>query len=78
MMTAEGFPRGKAAVVAAATHGIGEMPGFTSMELAVSASVKALNAIGLTPRDVDGLFIGLPGEFLSGLALADYLGTGPR
>lgn len=77
-MAAEGFPRGRSAIVSAATHGIGEMTGFTSLELAVGASIKALNAVGLKPSDVDGLFIGLPDEFLSGLALAEYLGIRPK
>jgi len=75
---ADAFPRGRTAIVAAATHGIGEAPGFSSMDLAVHASLKALAQVGLTPADVDGLFIGLPDEFLSGLALAEYLGIRPR
>ena len=74
----DAFPRGKTAIVAAATHGIGEAPGYSSMDLAVLASLKALNKVGLKPGDVDGLFIGLPDEFLSGLQLAEYLGIYPR
>jgi len=72
------FPRGKTAVVGTATYGMGEAPGLSSMDLAVSASVRALARAGLKPGDVDGLFIGLPDEFLSGLQLAEYLGIRPR
>lgn len=74
----EAFPRGKTAVVATATHGIGEAPGFTAMDLLVRASVKALAKVGLTPGDVDGLFAMLPVDFVSGLSVAEYLGIQPR
>ena len=77
-MSADLFPRGRTAVVAAATHGIGLAPGFTSIDLAVQASVKALAQVGLTPDDVDGLFTGLPDDFLSGLSMAEYMGIQPR
>ncbi len=77
-MTQDKFPRGKSAIVAAATYGMGESPGMTSMDLAVSASLKALDQVGLKPSDVDGLFIGLPDDFLSGLTFAEYLGIQPR
>lgn len=72
------FPRGKSAIVAATTHGIGGAAGLGSLDLAVSASVRALQQVGLTPGDVDGLFIGLPDDFLSGLTFAEYLGIQPR
>lgn len=75
---ADRFPRGKSAIVAAATHGIGEAPGFSSMDLAAAASLKALSQVGLKPSDVDGLFIGLPDDFMSGLGLAEYFGIQPR
>ncbi|MCC2673159.1 MAG: thiolase [Ramlibacter sp.] len=77
-MTQDRFPRGKSAIVGAATYGIGEAAGLGSMDLAVSASVRALDQVGLTPGDVDGLFIGLPDDFLSGLTFAEYLGIQPR
>ena len=77
-MTMERFPRGKTAIVSGATYGIGESPGQTSLDLAVSASLRALNAVGLKPSDVDGLFIGLPDDYLSGLSFAEYLGICPR
>lgn len=74
----ERFPRGATAIVGAATYGIGEANGLTAMDTAVSASVKALAAAGLKPADVDGLFICLPDDFLSGLSFAQYLGIHPR
>lgn len=72
------FPRGKSALVAAETFGMGEAPGLDSIDLAVSASVKALRRVGLKPADVDGLFICLPSDYLSGLTFAEYLGIRPR
>lgn len=77
-MTRERFPRGKTAIVACATYGIGESPGLSSLDLAVRASVQALGNVGLTPADVDGLFIGLPDDFVSGLSFTEYLGISPR
>ena len=77
-MSADRFPRGKTAIVGATTYGMGESPGLSSIDLAVSASVRALDQVGLKPGDVDGLFIGLPDDFLSGLTLAEYLGIQPR
>jgi acetyl-CoA acetyltransferase len=78
MNSRDRFPRGRSAIVAASTYGLGESPGMSSMDLAVSASLAALDQVGLTPADVDGLFIGLPDDFLSGLSLAEYLGIQPR
>jgi len=78
MSGSERFPRGRTAIVGAATYGIGEAPGLSSLDLAASASVRALAQAGLTPADVDGLFIGLPDDFLSGLSLAEYFGISPR
>lgn len=78
MTTNDRFPRGKSAIVAASTYGMGESPGMSSMDLAVSASLGALDQVGLAPGDVDGLFIGLPDDFLSGLTFAEYLGIQPR
>src|SRR5690606_15254376 len=42
------------------------------------ASLGALDQVGLKPSDVDGLFIGLPDDPLSGLTFAEYLGVEPR
>lgn len=78
MIMTERFPRGETAIVASATHGLGKSPGYSSMDLAAAASVKALKQVGLSPADVDGLFVGLPDDFLSGLGLSEYLGMSPR
>jgi acetyl-CoA acetyltransferase len=74
----DGFPRGQTAVVGAATWGIGEAPGYDSIDLAVNASVRALAQARLTPADVDALFVCLPQDFISGLSLAEYLGIQPK
>lgn len=77
-MTQERFPRGRTAIVSSATYGIGEAPGRSSLDLAATASLRALKAIGLSPADVDGLFISLPDDYLSGLSFTEYLGIAPR
>jgi acetyl-CoA acetyltransferase len=74
----DAFPRGQTAIVGAETYGMGEAPGLESIDLAVQASLKALKAANLTPGDVDGLFVCLPQDFLSGLSLSEYLGIHPR
>lgn len=74
----ENFPRGKTAIVGEATFGIGEAPGYDSIELAAQASVLALSKAGLRPSDADALFIALPTDFLSGLTFAEYLGIRPK
>ncbi|ANK82585.1 MAG: thiolase [Rhizobiales bacterium NRL2] len=73
-----GFPRGKAAIVGSATYGIGEAPGLSSMDIAVNASIGALEQAGMTPADVDALYICLPDNMLSGLGFAEYLGLRPK
>jgi acetyl-CoA acetyltransferase len=72
------FPRGKTAIVGVATHGIGEAPGYDSMDLAVHASVKALARAGLRPGDVDGLFGALPVDNFAGISMSEYLGIRPK
>ena len=44
----QGFPRGKTAIVGAATFGIGKAPGFEAIELAARASLLALAQAGLS------------------------------
>jgi acetyl-CoA acetyltransferase len=72
------FPRAKTAIVGAATYGIGEAPGFSHMDLAVHATVRALSSAGLKPSDADALFICLPDDILSGLSFAQTLGIHPK
>jgi acetyl-CoA acetyltransferase len=74
----DAFPRGQTAIVGAATFGIGEAPGLDSIDLAVGASLKALRMANLEPKDVDGVFVCLPSDFLSGLSVSEYLGIQPR
>jgi hypothetical protein len=74
----ERFPRGRSAVVGAATFGCGEAPGWSNMELAHQAGVMALAQAGLRPLDVDGLFTCIMDEALSGLSFAETLGVHPR
>lgn len=78
MTTNERFPRGRTAVVAAATHGIGEAPGQSSIDLAAMAGLKALQSANLSIADVDALYVALPDDMLSGLSLAEYYGIHPR
>lgn len=77
-MTEQDFPRGGTAIVGFATYGEGLSPGFTSIDLAAAASLKALQAAGIGLAEVDALFIGLPDDFLSGMSLAEYLGICPK
>ncbi len=77
-MSAEYCPRGKTAIVGAATFGIGEAPGYESLDLAAYASLNALAMAGLKPSDADALYICLPSDFLSGLSFAQYLGVRPK
>lgn len=72
------FPRARTAIVGAATFGIGEAPGWNSMELAAKASHMAVADAGLKMEDVDALFVCTPDDFLSGLTLAEALGIHPR
>lgn len=74
----EGFIRGGTAIVGAATYGIGESPGLTSMDLAATAGLMALDDAGLKLADVNGLFVCLPDDMLSGLSFSEYLGIHPR
>lgn len=76
-MSAAKFPRGRSAVVGAATFGIGAAPGYEAIDLAVYASLKALADAGLKPSDVDGLFTTLPQDPFSSLTIAEYLGIHP-
>ncbi|MBB4632411.1 thiolase [Sphingosinicella soli] len=72
------FPRGATAISGLSTFGIGEAPGYTSMELAAKASLLAVADAGLRLEDVDGLFVCLPDDFFAGLSVAEYLGIQPR
>ena len=70
-MTRGSHLRGKAAFVGAATFGCGEAPGYTAIEIAAEAGRLAIADAGLKPQDIDGLFICLPADFLSGMTIAE-------
>lgn len=72
------FPRGKTAVVGAATFGIGAAPGYTAAELLAKASLAAIADAGLTPADIDGVFAMLPQDPFCALSVPEYLGIRPR
>ena len=72
------FPRSRTSIVGASTFGIGECPGWTSMEMAAKASHLAVADAGLKMEEVDALFVCTPDDFLSGLTLAEALGLQPR
>lgn len=74
----EGFGRGSCAIVGAATFGMGVAPGWTSLELAASAALRALADAGLRVSDVDALFACLPDDAFATLACAEYLGVRAR
>src|SRR5450631_1074361 len=73
-----GFPRGKTAIVGAATFGVGKSPGFEAIDLAAHAALRALADAGLRPADVDALFIAQPQDTLAALTFSEYLGIGPK
>lgn len=74
----EKFPRGKSAIVGAATFGMGEAHGYTPLDMAAIASRRALQDAGLSLPDVDALFVCTGDDALSGLSAAEYLGIRPR
>ena len=73
-----GFPRGRTAIVGAATFGIGKCPGVAAVDMASRASMLALADAGLSLSDVDALYTSAPYEALGGLELAEDLGLTPK
>lgn len=74
----DAFPRARTAIAGLATFGVGEMPGYSSMELTAKAALLAIADAGLALPDVDALFICQPDDFFAGLSFAEYLGLQPR
>ncbi len=70
--------RGRSAIVGAATAHLGEAPGFSHMEIAADAARAALADVGLTLKDVDGLFAVSMHAVFPALTYAEYLGIEPR
>lgn len=75
---AHGFPRGKTAIAGLATFGVGEAPGFSSLELAAGAAMGALDDAGFALGEVDAVFCCLPDDLFGGLSMAEHLGLRPR
>ena len=67
-----------AVIAGAATFGIGECPGFSSIEMAAEAARLALGDAGIGLAEVDGLWICLPDDMFAGLSFAEHLGLRPR
>ena len=66
-----------AVIAGAATFGIGECPGYTSLEMAAQAGLAALDDAGIALGEVDGLWVCLPDDMFAGLSLAEHLGIEP-
>jgi len=78
-MSSGAFPRGRTAIVGAATFGTGRAPGYEPNDLAAIAARNALRDAGLTFADVDGLFYTHSSDtFGGGTSLAQYLGIKPK
>lgn len=78
MTMTHGFPRGEAAIVGAATFGIGKCAGVSAVDMATRAALLALADAGLSLKDVDALYTSAPYEALGGMELAEYLGLIPK
>ena len=72
------FPRARVAVAGASTFGVGETPGYSTIEMAASAARLALADAGIALNEVDGVFTALPDDLFGALSLAQYLGLRPR
>ncbi len=70
--------RGEAAIVGAATAGVGWETECSAVELMAEASLRALDDAGLALRDVDGVFAVTPYHWMASVTLADQLGIEPR
>jgi acetyl-CoA acetyltransferase len=78
MSMVNGFPRGRTAIVGAATFGIGKCPGISAVDMAAKAALMALADAGITLSEVDALYTSAPYEALGGMELAEYLGITPK
>lgn len=78
MTMPHGFPRGRTAIVGAATFGIGGCANVSAVDMTARAALLALADAGLTLADVDAIYTSAPYEALGGLELAEYLGVTPK
>lgn len=70
--------RGRTAIVAMATAGMGEAPGYSAIELLGQATLGALNDSGLKLSDIDGIFAATSGHAFPTMSVAEYLGVKPK
>ncbi len=70
--------RGSCAVIGVGLGGIGESPGYSTLEIMAQGIHSALADAGLTTRDVDGLWASSSFHALPNLSVAEYLGIHPR
>jgi acetyl-CoA acetyltransferase len=73
-----GFPRGRTAIVGAATYGIGSAPGYSAIELLAKAALAAVADAGMTLKDIDAVFSMLPQDPFCAVAVPEYLGIRPK
>jgi acetyl-CoA acetyltransferase len=73
-----GFPRGRTAVVGAATFGIGETPGYSATELLAKAAMLAIADAGLSVGDIDAVFSITPQDPFCAMSVPEYLGIRPK
>lgn len=78
MTRSNGFTRSSAAIVGAATFGIGKCPGISAVDMAAKAAFLALEDAGIALSEVDALYTSAPYEALGGMELAEYLGIAPK
>jgi acetyl-CoA acetyltransferase len=78
MTRANGFAPASAAIVGAATFGIGKCPGVSAVDMAAKAAFLALEDAGIALSEVDALYTSAPYEALGGMELAEYLGIAPK
>lgn len=69
--------RGSAAIVGEATFGLGEMPGYTDMELLARAARAAVADAGLAMADIDGLCTASVTASMWTMPVIEYLGIRP-
>ncbi|HLS55093.1 MAG TPA: acetyl-CoA acetyltransferase [Zeimonas sp.] len=70
--------RGSSAIVGVATDHISGATGLDPLEMIADVASAAAADAGISLREVDGLFTGMQSEFLSTLAVGEYLGLRPR
>jgi acetyl-CoA acetyltransferase len=72
-----GHLRGSAAIVGAATFGMGEAPGFSDMELLARAAHAAVADAGMKMTDIDGICTASVAASMWTMPVVEYLGIRP-